>query len=471
MKIKLGLCSLGIIFLAGCSINSAGPEAVDTASVVISSTGRSSLEDTPQIASTSTMEAVLETPSATPLESTTRTAGPLDALPIVANGGFEEGTGTPFSWSQEAWILERSVFRWEEDNPACGSKCISITNVEENDARWIQTIRVVPGEIYILSGRIKGENIRGNELGANLFAGDGFNHTESKDSTGTFDWKTVSLTFIGPQSGEVVIGCRLGYFGSTVTGTAYFDDILVTVDDTYRKLEGRNIDLYLEKADLDPSVIRPESLSGWVEKLDRTYDEYAALVGKKPYDGEKIRILSTRAYPGGWAVAGNPILWHQPYVREELSLVEKENDSCFGILHELGHDFDIEDRWNFHAEFFANFKMYYAVVRLQAKVSPAHPVYYEGTQLKDYYQSKIIPGELSWDGITYRFIVMTEQIGWEPFMKTFRFFLDLPESSLPAARLGKYRLFLDKLSEYSGQDVRSWIPQEEQTMIENDLAK
>jgi hypothetical protein len=246
-----------------------------------------------------------------------------------------------------------------------------------------------------------------------------------------------------------------------VTGTAYCDDISVDVGASYRVVEGRNIALYLERADTDPSIIRPESLSQWVSELDSAYDDYADLVGRTPFNGAKIQIQSTRAYPGGWAVAGNPILWHQPYVQGELSRVETNGDWSFGILHEIGHDFDIEDRWNFDAEFFANFKMYFVVVRLNAKVTPDGQQYYTGSELREFYRSGILRGEHSWDSINFRFITMADQWGREPFQKTFRFFLSLTASELPTTRLEKFNLFLDKLSEFSGQDARSFFSSEE----------
>jgi Peptidase M60, enhancin and enhancin-like len=311
--------------------------------------------------------------------------------------------------------------------------------------------------MYVLSGSVKGENIQGNSIGANLFVGNGYNHSDSENSTGTFDWKTVTMDFIGPPEGTVTIGCRLGFFGSTVTGTAYFDDISVQSDETYRVVEGRHITLFLEQADSDPTVIQPETLTRWVGELDSAYDDYADLVGATPFDGAKIGILSTRTYPGGWAVAGNPILWHEPYVRGELSRVESDGNWSFGILHEIGHDFDIEDRWNFDAEFFANFKMYFVAVRLNAKVSPGGDRYYTGEELREYYRLGDTPGETAWGNINFRFITMADQLGWEPFQKTFRFFLGLSGGELPQTRVEKFNLFLDKLTEFSGRDARSFF--------------
>ena len=40
----------------------------------------------------------------------------------------------------------------------------------------------------------------------------------------------------------------------------------------------------------------------------------------------------------------------------------QHDDWCFGILHEIGHVFNIGDTsWNWNDEMFANFRMHYAL--------------------------------------------------------------------------------------------------------------
>ncbi len=225
MGVKLGLCSIGLSFLVACSVNPAFPGTNGSAYVENSPSRSASSEN-----NTATLPVF---PTHTPLRTSAAPADPDGAFPIVANGDFEQGDGGPLAWETDAWIRDRSVFRWEDDQPGCNGKCVSITNLVENDARWIQKIRVKPGEKYTLSGRIKGVNIQGSAIGANLYVTvSDFYYSNPMGSTGTFDWKTVSLPFIGPSTGEVVIGCRLGFYASTVTGTAYFDDILVEAAST-----------------------------------------------------------------------------------------------------------------------------------------------------------------------------------------------------------------------------------------------
>lgn len=169
--------------------------------------------------------------------------------------------------------------------------------------------------------------------------------------------------------------------------------------------------------------------------------------------------------------------WHQWYVRDELRRVNDRDDWSFGILHELGHDFDIEDLWNWDAEFWANFKMFYVVETLNARVRLG-TTEYTGAGLETYYRTDaeesyihtIAKGIFGGDGLTYCFIRMkqaiaihTGQNGWLPFQQTFRYYL--ASGVQPATELDNFNLFLDKLTEYAGYNVRStFLPSELQTI-------
>ena len=239
---------------------------------------------------------------------------------------------------------------------------------------------------------------------------------------------------------------------------------------------GQKTELWIEQADSE--TVTPQDLSSWVSKLDSSYLKYEELVGGIPFDGNKIVIQSSRDYPGGWAVAGNPILWNQPGVQEELQLV-KNGSWSFGILHELSHDFDLSNlgapgngTWNWDAEFWANTKMYYAIETLNGKIIYP-PFSYTGSQLKNYYRTDagaswdktLKLGVFSGDGLTYKFIQIRDQIGWEPFKQTFRYFMSLPVNELPTTKINKFNLFLDKLTEYAGYDVRTLFTQIEMDAI------
>lgn len=356
-----------------------------------------------------------------------------------------------------------AVMTWESSGGINNSKCISASSTTDNDIRWVRAFNLAPDQGYVGRVWVKGENIVGGN-GANLGVHGTWTRTEG--SFGTFNWKEIGLNFITPTSGPVEIGCRLGYWGATSSGTVWFDNLQVTPMNGYN---GTKIGLFLEPE--DTANITPANMTRWLNHLDATYNAYYDLVGGTPYSGAKIRVLSVRDYPGGWAVAGNPILWHKPYVSNELLSINNNDDWSFGITHEIGHDFDI-DGWNWDGEFWANTKMYYALETLNGKVYQSK--YYTGSELKQYYyqdaggsyQKTIALGTYSHDALTYCFIRIRETIGWEPFKQTFRYFKTSGEN--PATNSDKFNRFLQLLQEYyhpGGHEVENTFPAGELTLI------
>ncbi len=155
--------------------------------------------------------------------------------PGLNNGAFENGTGSsPSIWTADPWLPEDAVMNWDEGSGVDGTRCIRITNTGANDSRWTQSISgLVPSAWYVLSGWVKGDsivNVDNGTIGASLCVMDTWTHSED-GLTGTFDWQQVSFRFQAPESGEVVIGCRLGYWGNTTTGTARFDNLQLTLEE------------------------------------------------------------------------------------------------------------------------------------------------------------------------------------------------------------------------------------------------
>jgi hypothetical protein len=205
----------------------------------------------------------------------------------------------------------------------------------------------------------------------------------------------------------------------------------------------------------------------WKNRMDAVYSNLYDLTGAKQHSGSKIEIQSTRdKIPNYWGLSGNPILVNQKYVPDMIDKVNTQGDWVFGVMHELGHDFD-SYRWNFDSEFFANFKMAYSVDRNNAKVYVGYTNYYTGlSALRQYYKSYSNPngggisydqsvarGSYHHDGLTYSMLNIQQNIGWEPFRQTFRYFNNLQSNEIPATNIGKFNLFLMKLADYSGRDV------------------
>ncbi|MCD6368917.1 MAG: M60 family metallopeptidase [Thermoproteales archaeon] len=232
-------------------------------------------------------------------------------------------------------------------------------------------------------------------------------------------------------------------------------------DKTIVRVEGRHIVLVIKKRNFD---LFKDPLD-WIRKLDMAYEAYAELVGDVPYNGAKIVIEEVDKYPGGWAVAGNPIKWYSPYIPDAIKQVN-EGDWLFGILHEIGHDFDLDYRWVWNAEFSANFKMVYVAEKLKAKIKE-YGVWYDysdpnGKTLDDFYAMMAAKtGETNvlkdWlrhnDAATDKFLKVKNMIGWEPFKKTYRAWLNLSSDEIPKTPEEKLNLFVYYLCVFSGKDL------------------
>ncbi len=143
---------------------------------------------------------------------------------LLTNGDFEtDGTGqTPSGWVEEAF-QPGSEYAMNAKKTHGGKAALMINSPQENDVRMIQSIPVKPNTYYRLSGYIATENLPKPAANLCVVAAD-FYH--SPLLSGTTDWTYVEFNFrTHAKQNEVKIGARLGMWGNTVTGTAYFDDL------------------------------------------------------------------------------------------------------------------------------------------------------------------------------------------------------------------------------------------------------
>jgi hypothetical protein len=61
----------------------------------------------------------------------------------------------------------------------------------------------------------------------------------------------------------------------------------------------------------------------------------------------------------------------------------------------------------------------------------------------------------------YKNLLIRDKVGWEPFKKTFRYFLALKDADVPKTHWDKFKAWHDKLSEYAGFDVWSVYTKDE----------
>ena len=387
---------------------------------------------------------------------------------LLKNGAFELGAGNlPAEWQTQAWKGAEAMFTWENSGGTGGSRCISIEATADNDARFEQKVVLAPHTAYLLRGMARGEGIKlGKDawVGANLCAYGIYRcSSDTKISKGTFDWTPFEVDFATGPKGEATVAARLGHWSSTVTGKVYFDDLELMADARVERRESKHLYMNLWKKDW--ANFEDGKAERWLAHLDAAYEAMADLTGYQPYGGGKIGISTPTWFPGGWAVAGNPIRWRRRYVRSVLVGSNKDDNWGFGVLHEMGHDFDHGSAWNFDAEFWANFKLHYAVETLDGKLTGPQGLA-TGKEFRLFWKEKF---EQQWgkkknahnDGLQHKMLLMQSKIGWEPFKQTFRSFWALPADQRPKSRWAKFQAFNDFLAKHSGEDVWAFYTPDE----------
>jgi hypothetical protein len=202
--------------------------------------------------------------------------------------------------------------------------------------------------------------------------------------------------------------------------------------------------------------ISTQAFNEWLSNMDKSYEAYAELYGAMPGDGAKITMQTTEQ-PGALWGGGTDIWWSTDWIDYYMQEIEQTGTWSWGPMHELGHCFDM-GTWSFHAEFTANWPIFYAVDTIGAKsgngdtLDALYDNFYKWT-LDDQGEDRRYN-----DKLVCSFIDFVRDYGWEPFKKAFRSYND---GSYPyvwqkyVGSWGGVRLhdFVDRLSYFSGVDV------------------
>ena len=144
---------------------------------------------------------------------------------LLKNSSFEvtENFAQPKHWRMESWIPGASA-SLTQSKVYDGNYALVLQSETENDCRMIQTVKVKGNQVYRFSGWVATEGVPEGQYGANLCVMGGFVRSEGINAT--TDWRPLELVFrTYPGQKEVTLGARLGFFGSTNTGKAYFDGL------------------------------------------------------------------------------------------------------------------------------------------------------------------------------------------------------------------------------------------------------
>ncbi|MBQ8110905.1 MAG: hypothetical protein IJ124_12170, partial [Clostridia bacterium] len=151
---------------------------------------------------------------------------------ILQNGDFSAGDGDlPDGWRREMWLTDIGVSRLTVDADGYEGDCITVENVDANDARFAQTVRVEPDTIYRFSGMLRAEGCDEDGYGATLSVEDVFVYSDGLyDTQG--EWRYAEVYGrTGPDQTQLTVFARVGGYGSLSRGRASFDNLALTALD------------------------------------------------------------------------------------------------------------------------------------------------------------------------------------------------------------------------------------------------
>jgi len=243
------------------------------------------------------------------------------------------------------------------------------------------------------------------------------------------------------------------------------------------------------KLEIDPNLLSISSnqVDAWLSNLDRMYDQYVDLMsGFVPYQGNKITIQSVSGI-NAWAYSGNPVQWNSNYVSSTLTSFVTNGDWSFGIMHELGHDFNGNfsgfgtgnTSYDWNEEIFANFRMYLAMTKVTDATVDMRGIRH-GAEIADYYKfdydCKTGNNEpLTSDALMWTLIRIGDHYqkngdhGYWLFKQAFEIINTTPRNETEEQSWTdwqKFNYFLDILSSCAGVDVRETYSTEELKLVQ-----
>ena len=423
--------------------------------------------------------AVLAVTACTPEENNSgQTGTDKPIVPIVDPYAVELPNGN-FENDFEGWEIkkysngDKTLVSIVEGQGVKDSKCLKVQQFPENGKCCVGVERLITGlesdQMYRASVRIRYSDIpNGEGTGPVIFSPNNkqyWNSSKYLYGTELETWTNVVVDFMADDNGEAKLTVALGFWqggmanGGRSTGTAYFDNVsLKKVTDELFQVESDHMRIYFEPAKVTVST---DIMQKWVDNIDPMYEAMVELMGAAPHEGRKLAIQTTQGiYAGYWALAGYPILWSiYPYtstrVEDALAQVRDYEDMSFGLMHEIGHVFNLGNTsWNWNDEMFANFRMHYALEKTGLKVyqtdENGESKVFTGGEILNLYKvsyEKTVGTKVNDNGIHYMIARMAQQIGWEPYCMTFNYLRQNGGSG--STKYDKFQYFIQTLSRFA----------------------
>jgi hypothetical protein len=371
------------------------------------------------------------------------------APPPVVNGDFEQPAtdGTIPGWQIEATGTATAV--WDPISGFAGTGALSVRVPDDASASAVvlrQTLMLQPLTGYSFRARVAGDNMRPRGEGFFLFQivlhnGDrSYTIGPRKQDRTDIDYGVYSSDFATGPDGRVDLELR-----SAAAGHFLVDQISVACSDRSQRYSGR--DLVLTVYDGHVQNATPANIDKVIASVEQALGAFADLTGQTVVKPSAFPLVSAAT-----EVRGNPALFGDTAAAALWSIDGYLPPSLTAAL---ARDFD-RPAWLFEDDL-GQLAVYYAAETLNFTLGDeaARGMNARASFENSYQTNWQMGGCPDAGGFIYKNILLRDQIGWEPFKKTFRDFAALPPAQVPPTRAGKLQLWLDKLSASSGMDARA----------------
>ena len=263
-------------------------------------------------------------------------------------------------WSRRSWRGRLHNLAVVNSEAFSGNQCIRVTaDIDApDDISFCQSVNVEDNTQYLLSGYVKTSSVKIGEpkgnTGANLSLLGEINQTnpeKSQSIVGDTDWTYIHLVFDSQSRRHVTICARMGFFHSSASGTAWFDDIcLIKLDEEEASSSALNDPEFLTPIRRRRNLVKDGGfefddhlLYGTVWQNDSRI-ESAALFHVSPAELIKRcnNLVAHGFRPKGISVAlvsdEDKLLaasvWHRPVVSDEDKeiLAKRQCNAAIGLL-------------------------------------------------------------------------------------------------------------------------------------------
>lgn len=246
----------------------------------------------------------------------------------------------------------------------------------------------------------------------------------------------------------------------------------------------------------DKTTITAERLTQWASDLSDLMHVYDEMTQFHPHDTIFIHAYNYQGVMAGVIgtdqvyVNCGPGEWFYGDLQKMQDRTENGyRDISWMAMHEIGHLYDYNRDWNFEGECMTDIKVCLALYKMQDEGWVAAPAEYGANDVFGFHAEKskkiksaedccfglggkVMRGSYSIYHLAGVFAQIMEAIGNEPFYKTYNWFQnEMKPAEKPQNRVERFDLFLAKLSEYSGQDVRGMIKDAEYKICVDEFSK